>query len=245
MSVMGTFFERTYASMSPLFPRLLYSVPLMTHTSTGDFWKLTGKSGSVSCGVTAPFSWVLMHTSFCLCPPRVCFPILWKFYNQILLTFRAKFPGGFSVPLPDPRVGKSVVCPRSFSTVQELLWYSCSPVCRSSSWWVYGGANGDLLQDDLCHTSQVYGSQSSSPCDKSLLTCASAGDTQTLKGRSGSVSSGGHCSFPWVLVHTRFCLCPLSISGRCEIWFDSKCNFTPPTVLLRHLLCPWTRDTFF
>ena len=28
-------------------------------------------SGSVSCGVTAPFPWVLVHTSFCLCPPRV------------------------------------------------------------------------------------------------------------------------------------------------------------------------------
>ena len=32
------------------------------------------KSGSVSCGVTAPFPWVLVHTSFCLCPPSVCFP---------------------------------------------------------------------------------------------------------------------------------------------------------------------------
>ena len=30
-----------------------------------------GKSASVSCGVTAPFSWVLVHTRFCLCPPRV------------------------------------------------------------------------------------------------------------------------------------------------------------------------------
>ena len=29
-----------------------------------------GKSESVSCGVTAPFSWVLVHTKFCLCPPR-------------------------------------------------------------------------------------------------------------------------------------------------------------------------------
>ena len=33
-----------------------------------------GKSGSVSCLVTASFSWVLVCTSFCLCPPRVCFP---------------------------------------------------------------------------------------------------------------------------------------------------------------------------
>ena len=29
---------------------------------------------SVSCGVTAPFSWVLVHIRFCLCPPGVCFP---------------------------------------------------------------------------------------------------------------------------------------------------------------------------
>ena len=37
---------------------------------------LLGKSGSVSCGITAPFSWVLVHTRFCLCPPRLCFPSL-------------------------------------------------------------------------------------------------------------------------------------------------------------------------
>ena len=37
--------------------------PPLTHTSAGVSWTLTGKSGSVSCGVTAPFSWVLacMH----------------------------------------------------------------------------------------------------------------------------------------------------------------------------------------
>ena len=50
------------------------SRPLPTHTSARDSWTLTGKSGSVSCGITAPFSWVLVCTRFCLCPPRVCFP---------------------------------------------------------------------------------------------------------------------------------------------------------------------------
>ena len=50
------------------------SRPPLTHASTRDSWTLTGKSGLVSCGVTAPFSWVLVHTRFCLCPPRVCFP---------------------------------------------------------------------------------------------------------------------------------------------------------------------------
>ena len=50
----------------------------LTHASARDSWTLTGKSESVSCGVTAPFSWVLVHTS--LCPPRVCFPVLCKFW---------------------------------------------------------------------------------------------------------------------------------------------------------------------
>lgn len=41
--------------------------PLSTHASTRDFWTLTDKCGLVSCGVTAPFSWILMHR-FCMCP---------------------------------------------------------------------------------------------------------------------------------------------------------------------------------
>ena len=52
-----------------------------THISTGDSLTLLGKSGSVSCGVSAPFSCVLVHTSFCLCPPRVYFPVLCKFWQ--------------------------------------------------------------------------------------------------------------------------------------------------------------------
>ena len=50
------------------------SRPLPTHASAVDSWTLTGKSGSLSCGVTASFSWVLVCTKFCLCPPRACFP---------------------------------------------------------------------------------------------------------------------------------------------------------------------------
>ena len=48
------------------------SRPPLTHASAKDSWTLMGKSGSVSCGVTAPFSWFLVCTRFCLCPPRVC-----------------------------------------------------------------------------------------------------------------------------------------------------------------------------
>ena len=56
------------------------SRPLPTHASVRDFWTLTGKSESVSCGVTPPSSWVLVCTRFFMYPPRVCFPVLCKFW---------------------------------------------------------------------------------------------------------------------------------------------------------------------
>ena len=51
-------------------------------------------------------------------------------------------------------------------------------------WELYGRINGDLFQKGLYHT-QVCCTQSPCPC---LLTRTSAGDTPTLKGRSGLVS---------------------------------------------------------
>ena len=59
-----------------------HSVPPTLQQATADPRlprRLPGKPGAVSCGVTAPFSWVLVHTRFCLCPPRACFPVLGKF----------------------------------------------------------------------------------------------------------------------------------------------------------------------
>ena len=85
---------------------------------------------------------VLVHTRFCLCPPRVCFPVLCKF------------------------------------------------------WWVYGGVNGDLLQENLCHT-QVCCTQSPCPCSRPLLTHTFAGDSQTQFWLS-------LCGGLWILVHTGF-----------------------------------------
>ena len=41
-------------------------------TPLPETWTLTDKSGSVSCGVAAPFSWVLVHTrSACACQESV------------------------------------------------------------------------------------------------------------------------------------------------------------------------------
>ena len=47
------------------------SMVLPTHASARDSWTLTGESGSVSCWVTAPFSWVQACTRFCLYPPSL------------------------------------------------------------------------------------------------------------------------------------------------------------------------------
>ena len=60
-------------------PRLC-SRPPLTYASTRDSWTLMGMSGPVSCGVIAPFSWVLVHTRFWLCPPESITPVLCKFW---------------------------------------------------------------------------------------------------------------------------------------------------------------------
>ena len=90
------------------------------HASARDSWTLTGKSDSVSCGVIAPFSRFLVHTRFCLCPPRV--------FSQSCESSAVNPTGPlsqifweFSVPLLDPQVGKSVVGPRAFLTVWDFF----------------------------------------------------------------------------------------------------------------------------
>ena len=57
------------------------SRPPPTHASTRDSQTLTGKSGSVSCGVTAPFSWVLVHTDSVCAHQESVSPILCKFWR--------------------------------------------------------------------------------------------------------------------------------------------------------------------
>ena len=86
------------------------SRPPPTQASSRDSWTLTGKSGSVSCGVTAPFSWVLVHTRFFCAFQESVSAVLWKFCNQILLASQVKFPGGSQSLYQIPRLG-------------NLLWF--------------------------------------------------------------------------------------------------------------------------
>ena len=122
-----------------LLPGLLYSVPL------------TPQQASVDPPLGRRLLDTHRHTRFCLCPPRVCFPSPVEVLQRNPTGLQSQIPWGFSVPLPDPQVGKSVVGPRTFATVQELLWYNCSPVCGLSAQRLNGGADGNLLQEDLCH----------------------------------------------------------------------------------------------
>ena len=62
----------------PCTPAALRDLDLQQATanqaSTGDSWTLTDTSGSIFCRFNTPFSWVLVHASFCLSPSGVCFP---------------------------------------------------------------------------------------------------------------------------------------------------------------------------
>ena len=60
-------------------------------------------------------------------------------------------------------------------------------------WRLYCGDNGNLLQEGLCHT-QVCCTQSPCPWGSPLLTCTSAGDTQTQFCLSLCVVSGSWCT---------------------------------------------------
>ena len=93
---------------------------------------------------------------------------------------------------------ESVVDPSTFATVWELLWYNCSAVCGESAWQVYGGANGDLVQEDLCHIPCLPGLLQPEPVPhgRPQLTRASTGDTQIFKSLTqslvGSLGPGVH-----------------------------------------------------
>ena len=73
----------------------------------------------------------------------------------------------------------------------SLIFDPKSKLCKF--WQLYGGINGDLLQEGLCHT-QVCCTQSPCPCSSPLLIHTSAGDTQTQLWLSLSGVSGSWCA---------------------------------------------------
>ena len=93
-----------------------------SHTSARDSWILAGKSGSVSCGVTVHFSWVLVHTRFCLCPARVCLSITNSWSLLKLMSIESVMPSNhliFCHPLLLPSIQDPI--PLLISTVSTPL----------------------------------------------------------------------------------------------------------------------------
>ena len=142
---------------------LLHSVPPTLQQATSgphlhwDSWTLRGKSGSVSCGVTALLSWVLVHIRFCLCLPRICFP---SPAHSPCGSVVGLMVTSFKIAYATPRCA----VPRAPAPMSGYCW----PIPSLET---------------LKH------SKASLP--------------QTLWG---------------LLVCTRFCLSPLSISGRYQVW---------------------------
>ena len=181
--------------------------PLSTHASPRDSRTFTGKSDSVSCEVTASFSWVLVHTGFCCDLWESVSPVLWNFCIQI--------PCKFSVP-------------RQISRLGNLLWaleflQQCENISDIIVFQFVGRLLGCFLVGLMVTFSkrtyaarcafQVCCNQSPCPHGRPLLTCASA-ETQRqvwlrLLWRSLLISLGPGAH--------KVLLRPLSVSGRYEV----------------------------
>ena len=172
----------------------------LTHTSAGDSQTFTGKPGSVSCGVTAPFSWVLVWTSFCC-----------ALQESVSL-------GGSESFYVIPRLG-------------NLLWaLELLQQCENFFDMIVLQFVGCLLGGSIVvlkaisskktkHTLRLPGLQQPDPCPRgrSLMTRASTGDTQTLKGRSVSVSCGRFTAFFPRSWRTQALFAPSEVSGGSEM----------------------------
>ena len=140
MKIMATSFKRSHAHTAALSapnPAAGHHQP----TPPRDSWTLTGKSRALSHGVTAPFSWVLMWTRFCLCPPRVCFPVLYKFWllycgvNGNLLQKGLCHIQVYCTQSPCPCSRPLLTCTSTGDT-QIQFWFSLCGV--SGSWFAQG-----------------------------------------------------------------------------------------------------------
>ena len=90
--------------------------PRLTHTSTEDPSTPAGSFGSVACGITASFLWVLAHVRFCLCLQdwSICFSQSRE--SPVIISHWPSRPD--SLGIPNPFVG----CPgwEAWCVVQNL-----------------------------------------------------------------------------------------------------------------------------
>ena len=105
------------------------SRPPPTHAFTGDSWTLPGKSGSVFCGVTTPFSWST-QLSVCALPESV---------SQSCVSSGASIVGKWQTPPRGLRPYPSLLYPEPLSLQQSTTdLYLCrrhSNTVLSQSLW--------------------------------------------------------------------------------------------------------------
>ena len=196
----------------------------LTHTSAGDSQTFTGKPGSVSCGVTAPFSWVLVWTSFCC-----------ALQESVSL-------GGSESFCVIPRLGNLLwalellqQCENFFDMI-VLQFVGC----------LLGGSIVVLKaisSKKTKHTLRLPGLQQPDPLSPWQVTddpCLHRRHSNTEGQVCLSLLWEVHSIFPSVLAHTSF-VCTLR--GLWRVW-DAKHNCTPPTILLGLLLCSWMWGIF-
>ena len=175
------------------------SRPLLTHT-VPETPGHTGKPSSISCGVSAPSAGSWCTQGFVCALQESVSPVLWKFCNQIPLDSKPKSLGSLSL-CQIPRFGNLLWALEllqqwenflgivALQFVGHLLSSSTVELVVTSSKRTY--ATG-LATQGCCSWSPF----------PAVVTAhhASTGHLQILKGSSSSVSSGGHCSIPWVLL---------------------------------------------
>ena len=145
----------------------------------------------------------------CVQSPRVSVsPVLWKFYNQILLNFKVRFPGDFPTLCWIPRSGN---LSQGLELSQQYEYFFGIIVLQFVDRPPGGSMVGLMATSSTSNYATPPICQGLGPCSRPLLTHASAGDPQTLTGSSGSVSCGVTAPFPgsWC---TEFCWCPSSIN---------------------------------
>ena len=148
---MGSSFRRSHsytAALSALDPAAAHCQPTAVPETPVHSQASLGQS-LVGSLLLSPGSWCTQGF-VCALQDSVS-PVLCKFYNQIPLASKVKFPGVLSLFARSPG-WELFVGPGTFLTLHEFLWCNCSAVCGSSAWWLFGGVNGNLLQEGLCHT---------------------------------------------------------------------------------------------
>ena len=175
------------------------------------------------------FYLVLVCPRFCLCSPRVSVsPALWKLCNQILLTFKVRFPRDTQSFCLSPNLG-------SLLWALELLQQCETFFAVIFVQFVSRLPSGSVVELMATFFKRTYVTlcllglllpEPLSPWQAAADSCSHRrpSDTQA-RHRSGSISCEeshetlAYVKGPLVLVCTMFCLCPLSISGGYEVWF--------------------------